>query len=158
MELTWFWISISSFFLMSASFLLMPLEITLKYDVMTIMPGLLFWLFFVLGVIGQVVLGIRYNRWFMNQEINTRKSVRKKLGFLAFGQNKAAICVDAIVILSIVLLIAATYITHGTGYVCYILLAMCVFTFCLHCILNGKVYAYISKYYFMKGETSHVKR
>ena len=145
-DFIWFIISTGSFFLMSVSFLLMPLDPTVaQYDAMDVIPGLIFWLFLILGIVGQVVLSKRRCKWLAMQGIRKYKIRQGKNGLITFCKNKFALVADLVFVIGLVIFIITTLLTRGLGYICYILLAICVFAFCLHCILNGKIYEYISK-------------
>lgn len=156
-DFIWFGLSVGSFFLMSISFLLMPLDVTVvQYDAMDIIPGIIFWVFLVLGVTGQIILAIRRSKWLIGKAVRKYKIRKGRIGLLTFCKNKPALITDIVMIVSILLFIIVTVITHGLGYICYILLALCVFTFCMHCIFNGKIYEYISKH-LIKEEELHVE-
>lgn len=61
-------------------------------------------------------------------------------GLLSFNSNQIAAIVDKIMIISFAAMILAFIFTKGYGFVCYLLIATTVFSFCLHCILNGRIY------------------
>ena len=127
-------ISVGSFLLMSASFLLMPIES------ITIIPGLLFWIGLVLGITLQIVLEIRRRAFFKSYSVNRGKMQKPKNGLLSFGSNALAIIADRSMVISFVAMILAFVITKGYGYICYVFIATTVFSFCMHCVLNGRIY------------------
>ena len=128
-------ISIGSFLLMSLSFLIIPVDTTVeRYDAMDIIPGVMFWVFLIIGVAGQIALTIRRKRF------QTRKG---RIGLLSAFKNIPAIVADVSFLVSLVSFVFLTKVTHGMGYVCYILLGVCVFTFCSHSIFNGKNFNYV---------------
>lgn len=143
-DLIWLITSIGGFVLMSTSFLLMPLDKTAElYDTMDIIPGVMFWLFLIVGIAGQIMLCIRRKR-FLESDRRKRFQARKgRVGLFNVFKNIPAIVVDVGFILSLVALVITTMVTHGMGYLCYILLAVCVFCFCAHCIFNGKIFNYM---------------
>ena len=145
-DLIWLGISIGSYLLLSISFLIMPLGVPGEdYAVMSILPGVLFWVSLILGLVSQVVLGNRRAKWFELQGVR-RHTVRKgKIGLIRFWQNIPAKIADVVFVVSLIAFLVATKTTHGIGYICYVLLATCVFSFCSHCIFNGKIYEYITK-------------
>ncbi len=156
-DFIWFGISIGSFFLMSISFLLMPLDVTVaQYDAMDVIPGIIFWGFLILGIVGQVVLEIRRQKWLIEQGVRKYKIRQGRMGVITFCKNKFALIADVLMVVGVLLFALVTVITHGLGYICYILLALCVFAFCMHCIFNGRIYEYISKH-LIKEEELHVK-
>ena len=138
------YISIGSFFLMSVSFLLMPIDFATKgMEVLNFMIGIMFWVFLLLGIITQVILGRVRKSWFIRNRIRRFQSTGK-IGLISFVQNLPACISDGVLVLSIIGLIISVVITNGIGYACYIFLSMTVFSFCMHCILNGKVYYFLT--------------
>ena len=127
-------ISVGSFLLMSASFLLMPIVS------ITIIPGLLFWIGLVLGITLQIVLEIRRRAFFKSYSVNRGKMQKPKNGLLSFGSNALAIIADRSMVISFVAMILAFVITKGYGYICYVFIATTIFSFCMHCVLNGRIY------------------
>lgn len=127
-------ISVGSFLLMSISFLLMPIES------INILPGLLFWLGLGLGIALQIVLEIRRRAFFKAYAVKRGKMQKPKIGLLSFGSNAAAIIADRSMVISIVAMILAFVFTKGYGFICYVFIATTVFSFCMHCVLNGRIY------------------
>ncbi len=127
-------VSICGFALMSISFLLMPLEN------MSILPGSLFWGGLILGVAFQIALEARRRVFFARYNVNRKKMQRPRNGLLSFGSNKIAKTADITLAVSVVATILAFLLTRGTGYICYICIAVSLLSFCLHCILNGRNY------------------
>ena len=127
-------ISVGSFLLMSISFLLMPIES------INILPGLIFWLGLGLGVALQIVLEIRRRAFFKAYAVKREKMQKPKIGLLSFGSNAAAIIADRSMVISIVAMILAFVFTKGYGFICYVFIATTVFSFCMHCVLNGRIY------------------
>ena len=127
-------ISVGCFLIMSVSFLLMPIEST------TILPGLLFWLGLALGLVLQIVLEVRRRAFFKAYAVNRKKMQKPKNGLLSFGSNSLAIIVDRTMVISFVAMILAFIFTKGYGYICYVFIATTVFSFCMHCVLNGRIY------------------
>lgn len=145
-DVIWVIVSIGSFALMSASFLLMPLDRTVEvYDALDIIPGVMFWLFLILGITGQILLTIRRKRFFETDRRKRTQARKGRVGLLSVFKNTPAIVADVGFVISLVAFVIATKVTNGIGYICYILLAVCTFTFCSHCIFNGKIYQYVTK-------------
>ena len=127
-------ISISCFLIMSVSFLLMPIES------INILPGLLFWLGLFLGIVLQIVLEIRRRAFFKAYSVKCEKMQKPRNGLLSFGSNTLAIIADRSLAISLVAMILAFVITKGYGYICYVFITTTVFSFCMHCVLNGRIY------------------
>ena len=130
-------ISIISYFLLAASFLFMPLE----NEQLQIMAGVMFWVFLILGIVSQVLVAI----WF-RQACSKNKEWRiqkQRIGIFTIGKNKFSVVADIILLISAVTFVVLMIFTRGTGYISYIVLTILVFSFSMHCVLNGKVYYYI---------------
>lgn len=143
-DVIWVIVSIGSFALMSASFLLIPLDKTVEqYDAMDIIPGVMFWLFLILGITGQILLTIRRKRYMRTDRKKKIQEMKSRIGLLSLFTNIPAIVADVGFVISLIAFVIAIKATDGMGYICYILLAVCVFTICLHCIFNGKSFNYV---------------
>lgn len=147
-------ISVISFLLMSVMFLLMPIDnlvSTLKDSKITLIVGVGFWGFLIIGIVAQIILANRRKVWYRIQRLNEKRSSARRIGLLVFASNTPALIADIAALISIIGLVIAVILTHATGYVCYIFLATLSFSFCLHCILNGKVYYHITHHYDKKA-------
>lgn len=129
--------SACSFFLMSASFLLMPVESV------SILAGGCFWIALLTGLILQVILETRRRNFFKKYRANWRKMQRPRSGLLTFGANPMAKTADIVLAVSFVALAVSLFLTRGTSYLCYILITVTVFSLCMHCILNGRNYFHV---------------
>lgn len=141
----WFIVSITSYALMSASLLLIPLDKTIEYDAMDIVPGVMFWLFLVLGIIGQIVLSARYKRFVKFDKQKKGQKRNSKIGLLSFFKNIPAIIADVGFVIGLMAFVIAMKVTEGLGNICYVFLAVCIFSFCAHCIFNGKIFRQITE-------------
>lgn len=143
-EFIWLYISIGSFFFMASSFLLMPIDFrTTKLQFMSYCVGIMFWIFMILGIVSQIILAKQRKNWFIKNRIR-RFRTKSKLGVIAFMQNLPATIADITLVVSIIALIVSIVLTNAMGYACYIFMALLVFSFCMHCILNGKIYYYLT--------------
>lgn len=129
-------VSLGGFFLMSLSFALMGLE------EMGIVPGLLFWGGLLVGVALQFVLAAR-RRSFVEKYKSAEKLRKDRLGLIAFGTSRPALIFDILLGVGFMATVLAMVLTKGTGDICYVFIAVTVFAFCLHCVLNGRIYHYI---------------
>lgn len=119
---------------MAGSILLMP------KPALGILPGILFWLGFLIGLAGQILLTR------MRVKASPERRTKRKLpGVLVFFSGRAAGVVDA----ALLLLSAATTIVMVCAdddfYGCFVLLAATVFAFSMHCIINGKNYLFVTE-------------
>lgn len=127
-------ISMGGFLLMSVSFLLMPI------DSLNVLPGLLFWGGLIAGVAFQIILEARRRAFFARYNVKREKMQKPKNGFLTFGSNQIALIADYIFVGSVIATILAFIFTKGSGFLCYVCIAIMLFSFCLHCIFNGRNY------------------
>lgn len=144
-ELTLLSISIASFLLLSLTFVIMPLDNLVDIPGFEILLGTMLWLFLLLGILTQVFLAIKRKNWIARNKAQISTFNKKRIGIFSFAQNPPAIITDVICVLSIIALGVGMYLTNCKGYVCYIFMAIFVFSFCMHCILNGKIYDYVTK-------------
>ncbi len=143
-EYTFLYVSIGSFFLMSVSFLLMPIDFAIKgLQIINSLVGIMFWVFLALGIITQYILGHSRKKWFLKNRIR-RFQFENKIGLISFFQNPFAIAADIVMLSSLIGLVISVIATNGIGYACYIFMSLLVFSFCMHCILNGKIYFFLT--------------
>ncbi len=138
------WISIISFLLMAMSFILMPFEFTSeKLKLLNLISGIMFWLFLVVGIITQIMLTQQRKRWLIRHHLK-RHRIKKRMGLVSFFQNMPGCIADIVSVVSLIALIVTAILTDVSGFMCYIFLALFVFSFSMHCILNGKNYYFIT--------------
>ena len=115
-------VSICSFFVMSLSF-------TLMYFIKSaVICGFLIWIPFILGIVTQLIM---------------RSSVSKdrRVGLFSIFSNRYAIFADAVFLISLIAFILSLILSNVPGaMITYILLSVVVFSFCMHCILNGRIF------------------
>lgn len=126
--------SVMGFFSASISFLLMPLES------LRILPGALFWGGLIVGVLLQVILEHRRRAFFAAYNMPRQKMQKPRNGLCSFGSNRAAVIADRVMGLCVAAMILVLVLTKGYGFWCYLCIAMAVFSFCLHCVFNGRIY------------------
>lgn len=154
-DLLWLAVSIVSYLLMAVMFLLMPIDNmvpSLKDSRIIVIVGIGFWVFLILGIAAQVILSGRRKAWYRTQHINEKRSSVRRVGLISFFSNKIAVVADIAMVISLIGLVASVIITKATGYTCYVFLAIFSFSFCLHCILNGKVYYHVTHHYESNGK------
>lgn len=141
-----FLISVVCFFLMAIDFLVMPLDGYRKVDssALNLITGIVFWSTLVVGCAAQVMLSRKRKVWCGIYGVNETIDENARVGLLSFFQNGPGKAADIALGVSLVLLVAAMIVTRASGYVCYVFLACFVFSLCMHCVLNGKNYYYLS--------------
>lgn len=131
-------LSVLFVFLGSLTILFMPLSSgvpNVTNNVSVYITGFLFWMFFIIGY------GLLF---YTGKKIKKKKTNHKKRrkalpGIFVFFSNKPATIFDlfsaVLFLLFIILLIAEV-----SNYFPYVILTLLVFSFNMHCILNGKIY------------------
>ncbi len=132
-------VSAVSFFILSLSFLFLPVEGVVSNSVKLIILGVVIWLFLIIGILSQIKLSL----WFKKSVKKDGISDKGRIGVLCFLQNTYSTLADIICAVSLIGFIVSAVITHLFGYINYVLLFVLIFSFSMHCILNGKVYNYI---------------
>lgn len=117
-------VSVGGYAAMSLSFMLMPVKGC------TVLSGLVFWLGMIAGIIGQAALAVRVRKAEWSKK-------HKRCGLLTFFANKWAKAADLTLAAGVILTGIALAATNGFGYVCYVMLTVTIFAFCMHCILNS---------------------
>ena len=130
-------VSVGGFAVLAISFLLMPIE------KLGFIPGILFWGGLLIGVVLQIVLGARRNSLFKKYNVKRKTMQKVRNGLLSFGSNKPALIADCCLIASVIASILTFILTKGTGLVCYVCISVLVFSFSMHCILNGRIYVFV---------------
>lgn len=125
-------ISIISTIVLSLNFLLIPLSSYISfldarwYQILT---GLVFWISLIVLIISQILLSKK-------AEVSTE--IKNKIGLITFFKNRYSAIVDIVMFISFILLIIFLFVFDSSNYVHSITIALSVFSFCMHCILNGK--------------------
>ncbi len=128
--------SIIGYLIMSVSFMLMPINGA------GIIPGALFWGGLLVGVALQIALEVRRRKFFAKYNANYKRMQKPRNGLLSFRSNQIAAIADYVMAAGVIATVLAFVLTNGTGIACYICIAITIFAFCLHCILNGRIYFY----------------
>lgn len=137
--------SVGAFLLSSLSFLVMPVPVPgIPPRTQSVLMGSVFWGFLIVGAVLQVILSRRRTAWIRENHLQRNRNFwNAKVGVAAFAKNRFGCIADVLTGLSLIGLILAVVLTKNVGYVCYIALTALEFTFCLHCILNGKIFFYV---------------
>ena len=139
-----FWISVCCFFLMSALFLIMPLNFATKQTkIIDLLIGVSFWVLMFAGIATQIVLAQIRKKWFIRNRVR-RYPFTKTIGVFSFLKNLPGSIADGVLVVSIIGLIVAVFATDGMGYACYVFVALLVFSLCMHCIFNGNIYYFLT--------------
>lgn len=140
-----FLISVFSFLIFSISFLFIPNTsdmIQLTLPVKNVIAGITIWVTLAVGIITQILLS-KGLKTFLN-----KKGIMsyRKIGVISFFQNKYASLADISFFISLVCFVVSMVCTNmnGNNFINFIFWTILVFSFSMHCILNGKVFYYMS--------------
>lgn len=126
----------------SISFLFMPFSMSSDGAISLLMylSGACFWI----GLIGTIVFAVLINKSRKSdKEFQESHADMKRIGIIHFFSNKSAIIVDILMIVSLTALIIVR-LFRGSIILSFILISIFVFTFGMHCMLNGINYVYIN--------------
>ncbi len=149
----YFWLSILSFFILSVSFLLMPIRMVVVNRIM----GVVFWISLLCGILTQILLsrGISRERKKKEKALeNGQSSLLKEpkekrgrifgnIGIFSFLRNPIAMLADLLLAVSFLGFLLVMLFTNKSGYICFIFIALLIFSFSMHCIWNGKCCFYL---------------
>lgn len=135
-DIVWLWISAICFFMVGASFVLMPLGGAAVYSSFELVAGIMFWLFLFGGIAAQIVLSRHWKKHMAGEE----RSCNKRIGAISFFQNIPAAIADLVCILSGIGLVLMLDLMNTNSFICYVLLGIFTFSLSMHCILNGKIF------------------
>lgn len=102
----------------------------------TMLCSSLFWGFMLIGD------GLFWRIYHVRKK-QIRKLGKHRIGILAFFQNPMAKCADCLFFAGMILLLISMKAAFLQGYIQFILCCLVLFSFHMHCILNGNVYRYI---------------
>ena len=137
-------------FLCALAIAFMPLGNMMKDETMLIMycSGAGFWL----GFVGTVFMALKINHSRKTSYLfNELFGNRKQLGLIYFFQNTEALIVDVAMVISLMGLIIAILYSANLK-VIYVIIAVFVFSFGMHCMLNGMNYKYINYSKYVKEQ------
>ncbi len=127
---------------LSVSMFIMPFGIKMadKSMIMTYISGIMFWI----GLLGTIAMAvyITHSRH-RSQGFAKAHPNHKRLGLIHFFQNMPAFVCDILMFVSLIGFII-TRIWVGTTIWPFIFLSILIFTFGMHCMLNGSNYIYIN--------------
>ena len=127
---------------LSASFLLMPFSMSIDGAINPLIyfSGACFWI----GLIGTIGFAISINTLRKSdKEFQENYANTKRIGIIQFFTNKSAMIADIVMIISLIVLIIVR-VLKGNIILSFILIALFVFSFGMHCMLNGINYIYIN--------------
>jgi len=130
-----------STFIMSISFLLMPLATSYSdknnNKIMLIIVGLVFWISLLICVIS-ILLANKLRKKILSNIKNTKENQKK--GIFTFFSNKYALVFDLLMFISLISFAIVIAKRKQNEYIAYIILSVLIFSFSMHCMLNGKIY------------------
>ena len=136
------WTSVFGYLVLSVSVLLMPKVADAPAgSLWRVLPGGLFWGGLLLGSLFQILLALRYRSWRRKQGIKKKGRV----GLIGFFRTPLAREADVLLVVSGSALLVVMLFVSDAAYICYVLLGLTIFAFCMHCILNGRVFCSMLK-------------
>ena len=129
-------------FIFSASFLIMPFGIGADGSVNALLyiAGICFWI----GLIGIVAAFLSINSLRKSDtEFQEKYKGYRQIGIINFLKNPYACIADGLMIISLVVLIIVRLLVNN-NILTMVFVSLFVFTFGMHCMLNGINYIYIN--------------
>ena len=128
--------------LLAFSFIIMPFGNMNPEAVSPVLyiSGVAFWI----GIAGTIIMAIRITVLRKNSsKFNEKYSDLKKIGLIHFFQNKSAKIIDILMFLFLAGFVVTQFFSSAliASFVC---LGLFVFSFGMHCMLNGTNYTYIN--------------
>ena len=137
-------------FLCALAIALMPFGNLMKEKTMIVMycSGVAFWI----GLIGTIYMALKINCSRKGSyRFNELFGNRKQLGLIHFFQNTEAMIMDVTMVISLIVLIIARLCSANLQII-YVIIAVFVFSFGMHCMLNGINYKYINYSKYVKEQ------
>ena len=137
-----FFMFICFLLILSISILMMPISSDIKEAslIPLIITGILFWF----GLVGTIWMAININ---LSRRASTEFKEMypniRKFGLIHFFQNKPAIIADVALFVSLLMFILVKLFSDN-NILQFIAIALIVFTFGMHCMLNGINYKYVN--------------
>lgn len=140
-------------FVCAVSFVLMPIGGSMeeKTKIPMVISGVIFWI----GLLGTVFTALKINRCRKNDyRFNKKFGNLRQPGLICFFRNRPALIFDSMMFISIAGVIVAKLCTKEL-LPTFIFLSLFVFSFGMHCMLNGINYKYIKIKYKIRRVESH---
>ena len=136
-------LSILGFFVCALSALLLPLSVAAgrQLSVIGLLVGILFWV----GLLGGIVLffmswlKVKSDRGYLTLKTESR------WGLISFFRSGPAATADVLCIVMIIATVVGNLLPVFPYVLNAVIIFILIFTFCLHCILNGRVFRYLCK-------------
>ena len=97
-----------------------------------LLSGVLFWAGLITGAAGQVVL-LR----------KTAGAISGRIGLISFCTNRFGFIADAALVLSFIGTVLSVFLSEQMGIFSFIIWSLFIFSFSMHCVLNGRKFNYI---------------
>lgn len=108
--------------------------------------GVCFWAFLLFGILLQIIVSFSVKKWCNRRHTERLPDRKRKWGLICFFSNTPAVISDLAFFISLLLFLGLLKFTNGTSIFAYISISMLLFSFCAHCIFNGKNFYYVSNY------------
>lgn len=135
-----FCLSVGFMVLFAASFLMMPVANGISLNEgkngVLYLVGIIFWLSLLMSQILMITVS-------MKRKADEKHNQKKRIGLISFFSNKEAMIADILTAVFAVIFVICVLTTDA--YLIYVFLCLTVLSFEMHCVLNGKNYAYIKE-------------
>lgn len=135
-------VSICSYFIMAASVFLLPFSRKADSSDLSAVGyilGIVFWFGILSGIVFLVL------SWMKIRKQNNYQNWKEKThpGVISFFKSRGGSIADICFLLTVVLLIISDYVMHLPYGIVLVFLFLTLYSFCLHFVLNGRVYRYL---------------
>lgn len=110
------------------------------------MTGILFWVGILLGVL---FFTLSWNAVRNNGEYQKLKR-KMKPGCISFGKTRGGFIADCLTVLFLIIVIVGNLVIQFPDIAMMFCIFIWLYSFCLHFLLNGRVYRYLSNYQRVK--------
>lgn len=122
---------------------------TILNVILAYLVGVLFWVGLIVGIVLLLVIN-------KHRKADESFRVKKKLpGIISFFSNQYAIVADVVTAISLIFLLVFLFVPWFNQGVTVALIAIFLFAFNMHCVLNGMNFKYIQ--YLIKRRAEHEK-
>lgn len=152
-----FYLSSVSFLLMSSTALVMPRADAQESSLR--ITGAAFWLFLIAGFLFNF-LSDWAQKTYQKELPEKAEKMSGRVGLLSFFSNIPAGVCDAVLLAGVLAAVCMGLLRPAlmTTYAAYVLLFFITFSFCMHCLLNGRKYRLIEKSIHVRCRRNYAKK
>ena len=126
-------VSVAGYLICAVSVIVMAaIPVRSGINPVAVLSGVMFWSGIAAGVAGQIVLLKK-----------TRGLISGKIGLISFFTNRFGFLADAVLVLSVSATVLTVFLSDKMGVLTFIIWSLLIFSFSMHCVLNGRKFNYI---------------